>query len=464
MPSETPPNDTRRHWWASLDGGARYHGFPLLTVLFAALTAYGTALFVLPFDLDNIVALSEGDRSQPFGFFRHAITWAYSDTGGSVPIYRPIGYVTIWAQEQAGGLGAEQYFAFNLALWLGCALALYALVHRLTRSRLAAAAAAAVLAVDSRALNELIWIAERQATLALLFGLLAVVAVVWWGDSPRRGLLAATVLVLLSLSALSKEYGIAFFVAVPLLAGLYRPRHWRAVTLAAVGAVAVYVVFRFGLAGGATGAYCEDMGLWKRRHRVCYDALGLGDKLEQYFYNVGATLVGTVFPQFFNDIGIVRKPPAKELLEPLVVAGLAAVGAFRRPRAVLPLLSLVAGNAVLSFLVYRPRNQIIGMAGLYASAGVGLAVAAAFAAGRLQRREWRVAVPLAAAVLAFGWIGWHATHSTGREVESYRSYVEGLNPCRYLRDFPKNVHANIVFEIKRKYLLQDPNCTKTSPR
>jgi hypothetical protein len=52
---------------------------------------------------------------------------------------------------------------------------------------------------------------------------------------------------------------------------------------------------------------------------------------------------------------------------------LAAVAWVRMPRRTLALLALVASSAVLSFNLYRSRNQVFGMLGLYIAAGLGLA-------------------------------------------------------------------------------------------
>ena len=288
--------------------GAR-HGFAVLALAFLALTAFGSAVSVEPLELDNVVSLSYADRSAPLHFFTHSVAWTYSDTHGTAPIYRPLTYLTIWVQEQVGGLHGTQYFVVNLLVWIAAALALYALVYLLTRSRLAALVVAGAFAVDGRALSAVVWVGERQSTMACLFGLLALLAVRLWGDTARRNALAVGVAGLLLLAALSKEYGLAFLVAVPFLAAASGRRHWKAVTAGALGALGAYLVLRFGVAGGATGSYCEDMGLYKHAHRVCYSQLGFGGRMKQYGYNILASSIGTVFPQFFNLIGVVTRSP-----------------------------------------------------------------------------------------------------------------------------------------------------------
>jgi hypothetical protein len=443
-------------WTAATRALAR-HGFPGLTIAFLVLTAWGSAIFVQPLELDNVVSLSFADRSNPFHFFTSPVTWTYPDTHGTVPVYRPLAYLSVWFQEQVGGLHAPQYFTLNLLIWIAAALALYAIVHTVTRSRLASLLAAGVFAIDDRVLTGIVWIGERQSTLAVMFGLLAFLVVCRWGETERRRWLAAGVGVLLLLSALSKEYGLAFLIAVPLYAALSRPRHWRWLAGAAVGALGVYLVLRYGVAGGANGAYCEDMGYFKHQRRVCYDALGTGAALKQHVWNVFATLVGTVFPQFFNGLGVLQRSGLRTFVVPVIVAALAAVGAIRKPRAALPLLSLVLANAALSFMLYRTRNQLIGMAGLYGAAGIGFWTVLAGARARL--REWAAVTTLGALVVVFGWMAWHATRTDFPQVDSYRRLAAGIDPCLYLKQYPRNIRPDLVFRLKRQYNLSNPTCT-----
>jgi hypothetical protein len=440
--------------WTAAGRTASRHGFPALTIAFLVLTAWGGGIFVQPLELDNVVALSISDRANPFHFFTSPVTWTYPDTHGTVPIYRPLAYFSIWFQEKAGGLHAPQYFMLNLLIWIAGALLLYALVHRLTGSRLAAVLAGGVFAIDDRVLTGIVWIAERQSTLAVMFGLAAFGTVALWGDTARRRALTVAVFALLLLAALSKEYGLAFPVAVPLFAVLSRPRHWRWLTGAAVAALGGYLIMRYGFAGGANGAYCEDMGYFKHAHRVCYDSLSTGAALKQRLYNIGSSLVGTVFPQFFNGIGVIQRGSLRSFLVPVIVAALAIVGAIRKPRAALPLLSLILVNGLLSFMLYRTRNQLVGMAGLYGAAGIG------FWALRLRvRAAYAVPATLAAVTLIFGWAAWHATRTDFPQVDSYRRLAAGIDPCLYLKQYPQNIKPSLVARLKRQYDLKNPTCT-----
>jgi hypothetical protein len=439
--------------WTALGRTASRHGFPALTIAFLTLTAWGGGIFVQPLELDNVVSLSFADRGNPFHFFTSAVTWTYPDTHGTVPIYRPLAYASIWFQEKAGGFHAPQYFILNLLIWIAAALALYAIVHAVTRSRLAALLAAVVFAIDDRVLTGIVWIGERQSTLAVMFGLAALGTVVLWGDTARRRALTLAVFALLLLAALSKEYGLSFLVAVPVFAAFSRPRHWRWLTGAAAAALGGYLILRFGLAGGANGAYCEDMGYLKHAHRVCYDSLSTGGALKQRLYNIGASLIGTVFPQFFNGIGVLQRAPLRQFVVPVVVAALAAVGAVRKPRAALPLLSLVLVNGLLSFMLYRTRNQLVGMSGLYGAAAIG------FWALRVRLRAYAVPATLGAVALIVGWAAWHATRMDFPEVDGYRRLAAGIDPCVYLKQYPTNIRPSVVATLKRQYNLANPTCT-----
>ena len=376
-----------------------------------------------------------------------------------MPIYRPLAYLSIWAQEQIGGFYASQFTQSlpNLAVWIAAVLALYALVYSLTRSRLAGLLAAGVFAIDERVQTATVWIGESQSTLACLLGLVALVAVVRFGASPRRRVIGAVFGALL-LSGLAKEYGLAFVVAAPLLAFAWRRARSRAVSVAAAGALLTYAVMRFAIAGGAAGGYCEDMGLYRHEHRVCYSSLAFGDRLEQHVYNILASFAGTVFPQLFDGLGAWHPATLRAFVVPSLVLLLALVGAVKAPRAALPLLGLVVANAFLSFLLYRTRNQIIGMAGLYGAAGVGAAALLATARSRVEDR--RVAAPLAAGLLVvFGWMAWHATRTDYPIIDSYRRSVFSIDPCEYLRQFPQSVNREVVYHLKVANNLDNPTCS-----
>src|SRR5438093_72790 len=80
-------------------------------------------------------------------------------------------------------------------------------------------AAALATLLDGRAILATLWILERQSTIAFLAGLGALLLLL---VPLRRRPLAVSICLLLLAAALAKEYGLAFVVAVPLLAWLRR--------------------------------------------------------------------------------------------------------------------------------------------------------------------------------------------------------------------------------------------------
>jgi hypothetical protein len=85
----------------------------------------------------------------------------------------------------------------------------------------------------------------------------------------------------------------------------------------------------------------------------------------------------------------------------LIVLALAILGWSKQPRRSLPFLGLILANAVLSAYLYRTRNQIGGLVGLYAAAGVGWGVFQAQFGPLVRRRVLPLAV-LAAVGLLLG--------------------------------------------------------------
>jgi hypothetical protein len=372
-----------------------------------------------------------------------------------LPAYRPVAYTALWLQEQTTGLRFTPLFAASLGLVVACALALYALIYGLTRSWAAATLLTAAFAVDDRWFAVAVWIIERQSSLAALFGVLALLAVHRLAPRPdRRRLLLAGVFLLLLGAALSKEYGLAFAGAVPLFAFAQR-LPWRPFVLVSALVAVTYGVLRFAVAGGAAGEYCNNMGYFRTlRADLCYSSLSGWEQLTQHAYNVGATVVGTFVPPLFDTYGVIDVSRPHVFAVPVGIALLAVVGAVKRPRLALPLLFLVVGNAALNFMVYRERNQIIGMVGLYGAATVGTAYLMGIA------REVRAA--RIAAVVAFGlavaWVPAKALKIHKREMAQHERRLDAFHPCKVYQLGPHVTRLDVVEEINRRAGRADPSC------
>jgi hypothetical protein len=421
-------------------------GSVLVLLTAAAVATFWPLIQIRPFDVDNLTALSWAARARPLDFLRGQ-PLAY-------PEWRPLAYLTIWAQYQIVGLEhLGSYFLLNVSLWTGCAFCLYLFVARVTRSHLSGLLVALVLLFDSRAIEALKWITGRQSTLAGLFGfsvlLLATVR------PPAEWKRPAWILAFGSLlaAALSKEYGLAFGGAFLVLACLQDRPERKAAALVVAGVAIAYLGLRLLLVSGAAGSYCTEMGFFTTHGEVCYRDLDLSRRLQQHLYNAGATVVGTAFPAIFTVVGTFRGVERGIGLAPAIWLGLAIVGWITAPRRTLPMLALILVVAGLSVMLYRGRNQLLALLGLYAAAGVGLAYLLALAPRRPATRL------LAALGLAIGF--WSAGQQAIRiRTESYaeaRRVARG-DPCFQLAANRTRFDAGVMRRLKTIYDLPNPDC------
>jgi hypothetical protein len=428
-----------------LDRLLRCHGLVLGGIALVALGVFGGALFVHPLDPDNLVALSIGPK--------HSLADYFSGGAHSMfrPAYRPFAELTLWLQYHVLGLQPHSYFFVGILLWVACGWLVYGFVSLATGSRSFAALAALATLLDARGILAVLWILERQATLALLLGFSALLLVLVRG---RPRLVLAAVVALLLAAALSKEYGLAFAIAVPLFAWL-QARPWKPVALSSLGAVVLYVILRFAVAGGAAGRFCDDMGYFHSTRTVCYSNYASLSDFKQHLWNAAASLAGTFFPSLFDSFGTLVTPSARSLVVPAIVAAAALVAAVKVPRWTLPLLVLLVLNAALNFVLYRTRNQLIGYAALYAAAAIGLQWLLLQARPRLGR--WATAVVLGAALLAVGWLGDQAVLRP-RTVQSFQQTSAASDACAALHGYPTEIDASVVRRLKERYHLPRPSC------
>jgi hypothetical protein len=431
-----------------------------------AFLLYEVALRIPPFDADNLVVLSTSARSysDPWNLFTGSFI-------SYIPGYRPLPYVTIWAQYRLFGVDATPFFVVNVLLWAGCAAVVYLLAARLAmRARGAVLLAAVALLVDTRGRASIYWIGERQATMACVLGGAALLLVLGRDPARRRRVTEVAIFALLLGAFLSKEYGLAFAPAMfAVAAARGRAGLDRRLLVITVGAVAAYGLMRLALAGGASPPYCEQMGFFgERRTEVCYDEVSFRFRVSQHVYNIGATLAGTLLPGLFEDDGVLRSPsvisnlPLGELVRKLALPGLVAVAAvvawIRHTRATLPLLVLVVANATLSFMLYRDRNPLVGLIAVYASAGVTFAE---LLAGARASRARAVATAVAAlAVLAV--VGGAATLA-GDPVEAFQAETASTDPCVAYSRYREEIAPGLLARVKREHGLHDVDCRPATP-
>ena len=423
------------------------HGLVLGGIILVAAGVLGGALFVHPLTPDNLEAMSVAPlHHNPWDYFSGAAHTAHR------PFYRPAAELTLWLQYHVLGLDPHTYFGVNIALWILCAWALYAYVQLATGSRVFGAAAALATLLDGRAILATLWILERQSTIAFLAGFSALLLVL---VPLRRRPLAASVCLLLLVAALAKEYGLAFVVAAPLLAWLRRVRDWPWIAAAGAASLALYVVFRFGIAGGASGRFCDEMGYFRSTRTVCFSQQASFDHFKQKLWNAAASLVGTYVPPLFDPFGTLVTPSARGLVVPAIVLAAAVVAYVKRPRWALPLLALVMLNALLNFVTFRARNQLIGIGAAYGAAAIGLQWLWLQAAPRAGR--YAAVTATAGAALLVGWLSLQAVLRP-RTVQTFEQTSAVSNACEAARQFPEEISPSVVRRLKIRYGRPNPDC------
>lgn len=185
-----------------------------------------------------------------------AATVAHSPRG------RLLTFLTFHLNHRLHGLAfLPGWHVVNVALHVACVLALYAAVRRVGGG--APFVAGLLFAVHPLASEPVNYIQARAVQLYTLFTLLALGSAAAAGADMRRRTSGAAVLVAaVALAAISKEAGVFFATAVPLMYALARGQivslRWRTVAIAgaaAAGAIAVWLV-----AGGAWAGIARRLG------------------------------------------------------------------------------------------------------------------------------------------------------------------------------------------------------------
>lgn len=394
-------------------------------------------------DADNLAALSIATIRNPVEYF--------TDSPLQFPAYRPIPYLTLWIQEAAFGVSTPSlYFATNILIWFATGVCAYALLFALTSNQAISAAVALAYIVDERATWLAIWIGERQMAIACLLGVAALLLALRPSKTSTN---LVAIAILLFLSALSKEYGLAFSAAVAVVA-LTSDARGKRLALVAIGVVAAYAGSRTLLAG-ATPSYCESMGFGFTSETVCYSDITMTARVRQYAYNSGASLIGTWFPNLFTFDGVMHRPSARTAIVAathLPLALLSAVGVVHAKKRALPFIALIVSNALLSFFIYRSRNQLPGFLGVVALAAIGTAYLRSS-----SPRRWLVA---SAAVLLTISVATQGALLTRRIEEQHLGHSR-TSLCASMERAEariSSINPNVVEEIARSYGLEVGRC------
>ncbi len=356
------------------------HGFALGSLLLVASGTFSYYLDIRPFAPDDLLWLSFGTISSPVSLLTGSVVeW--------VPAFRPVSTLSIWLQYQLVGIEPITYYLFNIVVLLCCTIFLYFIVFIFTQSRLSSFIAALFMLVDIRVATSLYWINDRQNSLAVLFGAAAILLFLYSAKSKMSISTAFWIVLLLFLSASSKEYGLAFAGSLIFFTLLLYNQHWKSTLLIVLSVLVIYFGLRFGVARNDLSLeYCEEeVGYRDKTVSICYSDYSISDRLKFYTWNSGSTFIGTFLPNFYSVVGqwkelevvpgydVFPKNPISsgELLFMILTVGLVGMSFYKFPRISLSLLSIIFFNSILSFLLFRYRNHFVGLVGLYGLFGIG---------------------------------------------------------------------------------------------
>jgi hypothetical protein len=418
--------------------------FAILFTLVVAL--YWPVATILPLHGDNFYVLAWANAMP--------LTAVAAVDPAIYPEWRPLAYLSVWLEHRLVGIdGVAVHYATNLAIWAVCALLVYRITFALSGSRAAAFCAALILIVDQRIESALTWIIGRQMLLACLFGLGAIYILLVRGrDRDLRRPEWIAIGALLLASALSKEYGLSFAIAIA-AHGLWS-RHRMQVAASTI-AVVCYGALRIGLAAGAIGGpYCESMGLMFATDDRCVEpatATGIG----QMAYNAAASFVGTLMPGLFSDNGAIEIA-GDRVARTTIFLALVAIGYLRGSPQLIPLALLPLATGMMGFMSYRPRNQLTGLVGLAILGGVGLAT---ILRPRFSSSRSRVVATVAviAVLVVLVARGYDARANVRRAVIDAR-----LQPPCDAGWLARDYSRSFARLLKAAYQIPDPHCVDTN--
>lgn len=414
-----------------------------MILLGLGLAIYSPTFALRPLEGDNLYILAWVDQAP--------VEALLPVDPGIYPEWRPLAFLTIWLEHQFVQLRVVAVHHFvNILIWVTCAWLVYRLVDELASDRAAGLLAGALVLTDQRSHQAVAWIVERQTPLACAFGLLAALLVV---RARQRRLTPGERLsigLLLVASALSKEYGLAFAGAM-FVYGL-----WQRKDLATVAAIAGlgYGALRLMLTGGAWGPYCGEMGYGFDLQVQCVDPRAAASA-GQMAYNVMATALAIPLPGMFDDSGMIYLNIAR-LRVWVALAAAAMVGILLGGPRLRLLALLPVCNALLSFVVYRERNQLIGACAMAVAMGVGFSLWS-----RMRILSSSKLKPLLhAAALAVLVFLLHKQIIATRQVLVDEYADVDMDPCHSLDVRGRSFGDDFIAKVKNRYAMENPHCAE----
>lgn len=443
------------------------HGYILGAIFIISAGIFGYYQGYKPFGPDDLWALSQGAKTNPSAFFSASLE-------DYLPMYRPITYLTVWLQYQIVGINPDPYYLTNIFIYIGCVLVLYFTVYDITSSRFSSAIASIFLLVDIRASTALFWIGERQSTLALFFGSMAILLCLKALKKNEVRSFTIIIYVLLLLSALSKEFGLSFAgILVVTSLSSAPPRKKQANMIIAVLVMISYVVLRFGIAESFLNPdYCETTGYRDSTINFCQNDYDPNIRAKFFLWNIGSTFVGVFFPELFSGegqwIGINLwnegniNPEiylsAANLFFSLFMIYLVYISFKTNPRKSLPFLALIVFTSSLNFLYYRPRNQLMALYGLYILLGMGLySLWIIVRQNQVKRIIYLVVLIIICVIICIKVI------ELSQHLDTIVNSYSFLDPCVVASEWhhPQVIDMEVIKQLKKYYKMSNPECLQS---
>jgi len=306
--------------------------------------------------------------------FRYMRELKFSDiwTGESFPghfvTYRPMMASLLRGEYLIFGFNPPAFFTINLVLLILVAILMYDIIYRVTGELLPALLGTLFLITDWHIVQTIYVIGEAQITLAALFGLSAL-WLVWFVDD-RRKFKPVIVFVLILASTLSKEFGLAFALAIFIFAVFKKGANWKTYAGLSIGVVITFLILRF--------LVVPDSPLGR-------DYSSFLNMLKWFLFNSTSGFIYT-FINLFRPASDGDLPTLDTLrystmeswlmvifqIIPIVIFFILGIKNKENQRITIPLLFLLIGNSLLFFFNYAFRFHFLGKIGMYAVVGFGI--------------------------------------------------------------------------------------------
>jgi len=305
-----------------------------------------------------------------YKYMRELSIWDFW-TGETLPghvtaTYRPVLGTLLKSEFLLFGFNPPIYFLVNVLLVLTLAFMAYKIVLLTTLEPLPALVAVLLFITDWRLSPNIYVIGEVQITLAGVFGLSALL-ILWFGKGKKQPI---SVFILLLLSALSKEFGLAFSLAVFMDALLNKREGWKRYIWLTLGVVAFYVGMRLliGVYPISTRSYPSFT------NRIKWLGMNISSGFIFSFFNLFRPVSDGDLPSMAN-LRYSLKEAGQIILWQIIPLFAFFLLGFKNKnyrKYSIPLLFLLLGNSLLFFWRYAFRFHFLGNISMYMIAGFGI--------------------------------------------------------------------------------------------